>query len=558
MPAQPTAAPERELAPHYYRDNFSKLCATVRRRYGDLLSERELQFLDTFDALSSNAQCLYVRLVSRVGPWFREARLHYREIGPVDAPLDELLQAGLLATAQRLEVEELGRLYTRPELAAIFPDSMPSKQAPKQSQLEAVAALALPDAALMGLLAEFEPGRIVAPLHLEVIGVLQLLFFGNRYQSLTDFVLDDLGVVTYYPYALDRSARKFATRAALDEYLALCELTDAYRELVDAGMTAELPPLAGQVAGIAVAHDSSASRHARLCNGLARELERLGELDLALALYADSGRHPARERTARVLERRGDWAGARAQCEAILADPQCEEEHDAAARILPRMLRKLGERPPPRPRDNFARIDLAVTQGQDRVELLAARALANDWQEVHYVENALINTLFGLAFWQQIFEPVPGAFHHAYQGAPADMYEAGFRARRQESLAARMAEIESGDLGALLTQAFDDYFPCQCRWVDWRYITREIVARAAQCIPKQHLLAIWRRQLFDPAGNRRGFPDLVAFGAGTGDYALIEVKGPGDALHDGQKRWLRFFAAQGIPASVAWVEWRDD
>jgi hypothetical protein len=77
-------------------------------------------------------------------------------------------------------------------------------------------------------------------------------------------------------------------------------------------------------------------------------------------------------------------------------------------------------------------------------------------------------------------------------------------------------------------------------------------------IPAAHLLAIWERILFDPAENRRGFPDLIALGAGAGEYCMIEVKGPGDALQDSQKRWLRYFQAQGIPAQVAWVEWRDE
>jgi hypothetical protein len=39
---------------------------------------------------------------------------------------------------------------------------------------------------------------------------------------------------------------------------------------------------------------------------------------------------------------------------------------------------------------------------------------------------------------------------------------------------------------------------------------------------------------------------------------MIEVKGPGDALQDSQKRWLRFFARESIPAQVAWITWSDD
>jgi hypothetical protein len=64
--------------------------------------------------------------------------------------------------------------------------------------------------------------------------------------------------------------------------------------------------------------------------------------------------------------------------------------------------------------------------------------------------------------------------------------------------------------------------------------------------------------LFDPGENRRGFPDLLALGSEPGDYCLIEVKGPGDQLQHSQRRWLRFFAAQGIPAQVARVSWCDD
>jgi hypothetical protein len=67
----------KELKPHYYRDNFLRLCATVEAQYADLLAPAEILFLQRFRTLDFKAQCLYVRLVSRVGPWFRESRLAY-------------------------------------------------------------------------------------------------------------------------------------------------------------------------------------------------------------------------------------------------------------------------------------------------------------------------------------------------------------------------------------------------------------------------------------------------------------------------------------------------
>ena len=80
-----------ELTPFYYRDNFLCLCDTVESQYADLLLPVETAFLATFRQLSSPAQCLYVRLVSRVGPWFRVARLHYDELAEIVPLLTELL-----------------------------------------------------------------------------------------------------------------------------------------------------------------------------------------------------------------------------------------------------------------------------------------------------------------------------------------------------------------------------------------------------------------------------------------------------------------------------------
>ena len=154
--------------------------------------------------------------------------------------------------------------------------------------------------------------------------------------------------------------------------------------------------------------------------------------------------------------------------------------------------------------------------------------------------------------------PLPGVFHHAYQGGPADMFEQGFRQRRAAAIDRRIASLQRAKLESTLPQAYERYYPYFCHWTDWRYIDAQMVEAACRVIPRAHLLAIFERLLFDPRENRSGFPDLVALGEKPGDYCLIEVKGPGDALQDGQKRWLRYFASREIPARVAWVRWADD
>jgi hypothetical protein len=547
-----------ELATHYYLDNFLRLCDTVEDRYGDILSADEQLVLDCFRSLSFASRCLYVRLVSRTGPWFLEGKLNYPEIGPLTEALDELLETTMAEEALELGVEELGQLFTRAELQDAFIEHLGKRRCgSKDALLEAIETLELSTDELLETLAAVAPGRIVAPLHLEVIELLQLLFFGNRYQSLTEFVLEDLGITRYFPYPLERVRRKFENRDALDEYLQCAALADIHYELLELETPQDLPALARRVARFKVTHDSSTNRYHRLCNSLARDLERREELELALALYQRSERHPARERRARILEKR-DAEKAKSLCQEIIEQPWCEAEQEAAARILPRVLRKLGDEPASRRRDAFDQRSLELPREKGPVELLVARHLQREWREIHFVENRLMNTLFGLAFWEEIFMPLPGAFHHAYQGGPSDMFEQGFRERRATAIERRMATLRRGNLASTLSRAYHRYHPYHCHWTDWRRVDAAMVETACQVIPRNHLLAVFERLLFDPRENRKGFPDLVALGNRPGDYCLIEVKGPGDALQEGQKGWLRYFADKDIPARVARVQWADD
>ena len=327
-----------DLPPHYYRDNFLQLCDTVQERYADLLLETERALLQDFRRLPFAAQCLYVRLVSRVGPWFRVDKLAYPEIGDLSAAIDALLVAGMASVPEQLPLEALGRLYTREEFHRAFGDGVGlPRAADKSALLDAVAELAPDPASCMARLQTVAGGPVIGPRGADTVQLLQLLFFGNRRQSLTEFVLSDLGIARYYPYSLEATSRLFPNREALDEYLLWARLGDRHRELIDDNELEGLPALGAEMVASKPQFPATQRRWYRQCNALARDLERMGEVDLAASLYACSQRHPARERRARILERSGDWQAAALLCREILAEPWCEEEREAAARILPRV-----------------------------------------------------------------------------------------------------------------------------------------------------------------------------------------------------------------------------
>jgi len=548
-----------ELPPRYYLTNFLALCAEVERQYADLLDETEAEFLACFRALPQDSQCLFLRMHSRVGPWFRSARLQYEEIASIADALDNLIEVGLAVEADMLDVDDLGQLYTVPELRELFSaETMLPSRGTKAVLLEALAELDLDASVLATRAAQWEGQAVVAPLGAEYMALLQLLYFGNRRQDLTEFVLSDLGVFRYVDYSLDREHRLFPNRQSLEEYLFCGELADLYHLWHEQPEVDTLLELASVIEETSFVHEASRRRWFRLSNRVARDLERLNQCEAALGLYRGSALHPARERRARIHERLQDWNDAEALCSDIISAPWCEAEKEAAGKILQRVRRKTRGEKAKRVPVMYEEVRLQVRPHSGSVERDTARHLSKQWETVYYVENGLLNGLFGLAYWDQIFAPLPGAFTNPFQSVPADMYEQDFQLRRADLLAARRAELEHGDLATELLAMARSNRDLQNRWVNWNLIDDELLATALACVPREDLLAIFDRILFDPGENRRGFPDLIAFDGESRRYQMIEVKGPGDALQDGQKRWLNFFAARNIPALVAWVSWDDD
>jgi len=554
-----------ELHSHYYLHNFLKLCQTVEEQYFDILAPDERNFLQQFQSLDQSAQCLYVRLISRVGPWFRESKLSYPEITGLEKAVAALLETGAAMAALGLTVEELGVLFTSTELQLVYRDLLPGpKITGKARLLQAVDELCLAEDVHLSLLTGTREEQVITPVGVGHVQLLQILFFGNRHQGLTDFVLSDLGLARYYPYKLNPEHRLFTCREALDEYLDCCEFEDIFYQLLELDDEEGLLELADHMVHRQIKFPVGLRRWQRAWNTVAREMERRQQFDLAWQLYERSDRHPSRERRARILEAQQDWTGVVTLCETMVSAPWCEAEREAANTILGRARRKLGGPMIRRSADQFREQKLKLVPHSDCVERDAAASLHDRWHSVHFVENGLMNTLFGLAFWEQIFADVPGAFHNPYQGAPRDMYDGEFVENRKVAIQRWLQELRRASLPEVLMSNYRRYQGYQCHWVDWALVDESLLQTALQMIPADHLFAIWQRQLFDPAQNSSGFPDLIAFADpaisqpdndNPDSYCLIEVKGPGDSLQNNQKRWLRYFSQHSIPAAVAWVEW---
>lgn len=173
-----------------------------------------------------------------------------------------------------------------------------------------------------------------------------------------------------------------------------------------------------------------------------------------------------------------------------------------------------------------------------------------------YVENSLFTSLFGLLCWEALFAPVPGAFFHPFQAAPADLYTEQFRARREQHFHRLPGLLDTGEHEALIWRRYQEKAGIHANFVSWGRLRPPLLRLALQCVPAAHLRLCFERLLDDLKENASGMPDLIQFWPAQRRYRLIEVKGPGDGLKDNQRRWLRFFARHALPAAVCKVRWQ--
>ncbi|WP_110656330.1 VRR-NUC domain-containing protein [Salinicola halimionae] len=550
--------------PLYYLANFRKVLDWLTLRYADLLSVEESAFITAFERTPQVSQALLVRMVMRKGVDFRASRLLYAEIGDTIEAAVPLVAAGWVEESATLSIEALFGLATKPEIGADMSAWLTDLGVGRSAGKGAWLATLRAETPEPRTLAEWLPALQDRHYRLTVDAMCErfrLMFFGNLRQHWSEFVLAELGVYRFESVELEAASRAFSRREELEAYHHL----HGCRERFDADEPLET--LLIDVPRVAFDNDWLERRRGRLIYKLAYRLERQGAFDQALELYRDSSAPESRLRQIRVLEAQQLTEAALALAERAEAAPVSAAESQVMERVLPRLRRKLGQMPARRTEASAPpRLDLVLPRASS-VERAVARHLSRDEAPVCYVENVLVNGLFGLLCWEAIFAPLPGAFFHPFHSGPVDLFEADFRARRRELIDTCLAALERGDYVEIIRRRYRDKWGIQSPFVFWEALDEGVLELALQCIPAHHLRLWFERLLGDIRANRAGMPDLIQFwpasegrppeGQGLGEpaYRMIEVKGPGDRLQDNQKRWLEFCAAHDMPISVCYVTW---
>ena len=514
----------------YYQNNCITLINFVLDRYTAVLAPEVTRQLRDYLALTIDSQRLFARLLTRKGPLVRVDSLNYREVSDLSAALLELEQTQFVIRQPRGPGDRLLALLRKAEISEVFS----RVQTGKRKKLEQVEWLC-------GAYSDLQIyDRVKADVDWLQVNdhyswwLVRLVYFGDRVQDWSAFVIRDLGLMRFESIPMQR--QRFASALDLDIDLAYRRWSYLSRRLD------EHPGLAGELVGFllpSVDDRFAKARRDRALLRIGQWCERQLLTHTAIAAYGAVARHPARERIVRLFHKQGDSANANRWLEEIRRQPMCEQEQQFAERFGKR---KAGFQP------KTTIIDIPLAE--KNVEQQALSLILQPMQWGLHSENSLIRTLTGLLYWSVIYADIAGAFTNPFQSAPNDLYADDFFEARQEQIVDLERRVKNDEtLRRHLQDTLSQKRGISSSLVNWNLFTEHSLDDFLNALPFDDIRALCGFLIRHLSTRSTGFPDLFVV-RGYKKYEFVEVKGPNDQLQPGQRIWFKHLSRLGIPARV--------
>jgi hypothetical protein len=559
----PDNQPKKLLPPKYYLEYFKYLLAFVGRKYQHILLEAEKAFIRNFEQLSENEQCLYVRFSNRSGIYFRVEKLKYDEIDNLDYCLSQLLAKQFLhmpSSTFANEIHLLLDVYSKPELL-IFCKKKGITAAgmsgfTKSEILEYILQVFDYEADIL-LLNGIAP--TVRLSYEAEVQMLKFLFFGNRHSSMTEFVTRDLGYQRYEQYDEEKLVAQFATRQEAEDKLMVSLFAEKFYQIASLLSPDELHHWA---VNWMVLHGKALSE---LAQGLLEHhklkfgqfFEKIKEPEVAFDTYSLTELPPSRERRVRILAKLGHTNEANQLAESMLAEPYNNDEYMFAVDYQRKQKAKAEKTRNKRSVTLQLHDSESVTLPEtwrNRVEAGIIAHYQSQGYSAVFAENHLWKSLFGLLFWDIIYDTEALAMHHPLQRAPSDIYKPVFYESRRPKIIQRLDILHDTDeLTSYVQLIYQQKNGTTNPLVDWQQTTLEAVLAVLRHLSAFQLRAVLLEMAGNLKQNTHGFPDVFVWNTDT--YHFIEVKSPTDNLSNQQLFWLQYFERIELQAKVLRVVW---
>lgn len=545
----------RLLSPTYYLDNFNYVLCHVERLYAPLLSSLENCFIADFRSLSTDSQCLYIRMANRKGKYFRPSKLQYAEIRNTTNALEELQEKRFIFSPglqDEWDLHDFLRLFTVKDLRGImYADSQPGRQM-KRDELLLVMLETYTTLQIQQKATEFE--QVVEQGNLVALEMIRLFFFGHPYGDMAQFVIRDIGNARFQSF--DETLFKPQFRH-YEEVAQLFRLHSHYRELKKALMLEE----ESLIDIVAESLYFDAEVLCPVAENILRKFmlragkwyERNGLAGKAEKIYSVYSLPESRERLVRVFIGQNKKMEAEDVLRQIAAEPETHSEWLFASDQLTKLsgvkhllttTTILKESPC---------LNVPPPAGA-KIEMHVLTCLMKEGYEGAHTENYLWKSLFGLLFWEELFHQERALIHQPLQRVPADLEDRRFikdRFREFENYAAQFSDKE--DLWKHVMTVYEKQMDVVNPWVSFHDGLPSLLEKLFQFLTAEQLLAVSLEIARNPLENGTGLPDLFVWRGE--EYHFWEIKSPTDHLSAHQVFWLHFMKEHGIEAEVMRVRY---
>lgn len=536
------------LPAYYYRDHFVEMLQFVEKTYREMLAEEHRAFVVRFHELSQDAQCLLIRMINRRGAVFNRTQFKYAEISNIQAAADALIDYGHARPLVARDYAAFLACLTKSALldgarAAGFGSGVRTSWS-KPVLMDFFLARIPFDAAIEHCGGE----SFVALANIRPIEFLLYLYFGKTAEDLKNFALRDLGVLR------TNSETAFSARFSNADEAHACF---HYSQVLDRIEVRSADVYQRAAADILEGPPRTTEYVADLAGGAAclvgQFFEKQGDRDLAEQLYRFGGSADCRERLVRLLHRRGDTSAAGDLLRQMIDDPESDDEHLFAIDFY---ARKFGGR-----RTGLCtellRAGRTITVDdthRGNPEAGVAAVLRRQGTQVFFAENTLWLSLFGLLFWDELFEA--GQMNSGFDWIPHCLRDRTFFKRFAMRIEEKLQAVRSGNAFPIVLRTVAAKWGRPNGIFAWDRVQMTALRALIDGASAFGLADMLRAMCDDFRGMRDGFPDLME--VRDGKVSFVEVKTEGDAIRRNQLTRLRQLGNASIPAEIGRVDYRFD
>lgn len=538
------------LPPKYYLSHFFEFLDFIETHYSPILDQAQLKFISDFRALSEDAQCTYIRMVNRKGNIFKRADFEkYVEIENQHSALAELQDQNF---ARSLSAE------SKIDLLSFLPKAQLKKWL---TSIGLVVPTTLSRIEMMDLarknLDQLEidhlavSEEVISQGQIESIEYLLFLYFGKIQKSLTLYTLRDLGVRESNTLKGSFKPRFNSMAEAQAEYF--------FARQIDKDLSYEPMEKISEL----VEHIQTYTNLPRSTQNLKDQLllsiaDFVIDSDEALALTAlKASLHPdAREKLARHLYKMDLKDDCQKVLDDILANPRSDEELLFAEDFFSRKFnkKKIGYLTEIL---NSSRLIQISDFYLKKPEMGVAKYYENQGYRAYFTENNIWNNLFGVLFWEELFQSDQAAIHNPFDRTPSDLVGPAFYENHTDSIEKTLSlfsDVKALTKKILFTTAA--HYGRLNGIFQWRTDLAQSLVDFVKHTTSQNPAHVIRQMAKNYEFNRSGFPDLMLEKDAV--IHFVEVKAEGDSLRANQLSKIKLLKEAGFEVEVLRVQWQAD